>query len=75
MLLFARKDEGGPLQAKGWTMQELAPQQGRSQRFDEVDRDAQLKQALDSLKSENGQLKELVVRLSETIVRIVTAKR
>ena len=56
-------------------MQELAPQQGRSHRFDEVDRDLQLKQALDSLESENGQLKELVVRLSETIVRIVTAKR
>jgi hypothetical protein len=75
MVLFARKNEGGPLQAEGWTMQELAPQQGRSHRFDEVDRDAQLKQALDSLESENGQLKELVVRLSETIVRIVTAKR
>ncbi len=56
-------------------MQELAPQQGRSHRFDEVDPDAQLRQALDSLESENGQLKELVVRLSETIVRIVTAKR
>jgi hypothetical protein len=56
-------------------MQELASQQGQSHRFDGVDRDARLKQALDSLESENSQLKELVVRLSETIVRIVTAKR
>ncbi len=56
-------------------MQEVASQQRRSYRFDEVDRDAQLKQALDCLESENGQLKKLVVRLSETIVRIVTAKR
>jgi hypothetical protein len=75
MILFARKDDGGPLQAEGWTMQELAPLQGRSHRFDEVDRDAKLRQALDSLESENSQLKELVVRLSATIVRIVTAKR
>jgi hypothetical protein len=75
MGLFAPKDNGCPLHAEGWTMQEFAPQQKRSFGFDEVDRDAQLKQVLDSLESENGQLKELVVRLSETILRIVTAKR
>jgi hypothetical protein len=74
-ILFARNDSGGLLQAEGLTMQEVAPQQKRSYRFDDVDRDAQLKQALDSLESENGQLKKLVVRLSETIIRIVTAKR
>jgi hypothetical protein len=56
-------------------MQELAPQQTRFLQFEEVDRNAQLKQALDSLETENGQLKTLVVRLSETIIRIVTAKR
>jgi hypothetical protein len=77
-VLFARKDEdkGGLLfQAGEWTMQELSPPERRSYRFDEFDRDVQLKQALNSLESENGQLKQLVVRLSETIVRIVTAKR
>jgi hypothetical protein len=63
------------LKPEGWTMQEVVPQQKRSFRFDEIDRDAQLKQALDCLESENGQLKKLVVRLSETIIRIVTAKR
>jgi hypothetical protein len=56
-------------------MQEVAPQQRWSHHFDGLDRDAQLKQALDSLESENGQLKKLVVRLSETIIRIVTAKQ
>jgi hypothetical protein len=56
-------------------MQDVAPQQRRSYRFDEVDRDAQLRKALESLESENSQLKKLVVRLSETIIRIVTAKR
>jgi hypothetical protein len=56
-------------------MQDVAPQQRWPYRFDEVDRDAQLKEALESLESENSQLKKLVVRLSETIIRIVTAKR
>ena len=41
----------------------------------EVDRDTQLKQILDNLQTENNQLKDLVVRLSETIIRNVTAKR
>jgi hypothetical protein len=59
---------------KEWTMQEVAPRQGWSQGFDQVDRDVQLQQALDSLESENGQLRKLVVRLSETIIRIVVAK-
>ena len=56
-------------------MQEVVPQQKRSYRSYDVDRDAQLKQTLDSLESENDQLKKLVVRLSETIIKIVTAKR
>src|ERR1700682_3001835 len=56
-------------------MQEVAPEQRWSYHFDEVDRDAQLKQALDSLESENDQLKKLVVRLSETIIRIAVADK
>jgi hypothetical protein len=60
---------------KEWTMQEVAQQQGRFHRFNEADRDAQLKLVLDSLESENGRLKELIVRLSETIIRNVVAKR
>jgi uncharacterized protein YlxW (UPF0749 family) len=59
---------------KGWTMQEVAPRQTWSNRFDVLDRDSQLKQELDSLQSENTQLKKLVVRLSETIIRNVTTK-
>ncbi len=55
-------------------MQEVAPRQKWPQRFDQVDRDVQLQQALDSLESENSQLRKLVVRLSETIIRIVVAK-
>jgi hypothetical protein len=56
-------------------MQELAPQPRWSHTFNEVDRDAQMKQALDSLKIENSQLKQLVVRLSETIIKNVVAGR
>jgi hypothetical protein len=56
-------------------MQEMSPKERWSHLFNEVDRDAQLKQTLDSLKSENDQLKKLVVRLSETVIRNVTAKR
>ena len=56
-------------------MQELAPQQRWSHTFNEGDREAQMKQALDSLEIENGQLKQLVVRLSETIIRNVVARR
>ncbi len=56
-------------------MQELAPQQRWSNTFNEGDREAQMKQALDSLEIENGQLKQLVVRLSETIIRNVVARR
>jgi uncharacterized protein YlxW (UPF0749 family) len=55
-------------------MQEVAPRQTWSNRFDELDRDSQLKRELDSLQSENTQLKKLVVRLSETIIRNVTTK-
>jgi hypothetical protein len=60
---------------KGRIMQELAPQPRWSHTFNEVDRDAQMKQALDSLKIENSQLKQLVVRLSETIIKNVVAGR
>jgi len=55
-------------------MQEVgAPQKWRN-RFDDVDPDAQLKQFL-ALEHENSQLKKLVVRLSETIIRNVTSRR
>lgn len=40
---------------------------------DQFDRDIQLKRALDVLKKENGELRQLVVKLSETILRNVTA--
>jgi uncharacterized protein YlxW (UPF0749 family) len=56
-------------------MPEAVPKQNWSYHFSESDRDTQLKQVLDSLQNENSQLKKLVVRLSETIIRNVTAKR
>ncbi len=56
-------------------MQELAPQLRRSHTFNGCDRDAQMKQALDSLEIENGELKRLVVRLSETIIKNVVTRR
>jgi len=56
-------------------MQEAVTQRNLSGRFDEIDRDTELRQVLDKLQNENSQLKTLVVRLSETIIRSVTAKR
>jgi hypothetical protein len=56
-------------------MQEIATQEKRSHHFNGSDWDEQLEQKLNSLKSENRQLKKLVVRLSETLIRNVTAKR
>jgi len=56
-------------------MQEPAPQQRWSHTFNKVDRDAKMKQALDCLEAENSQLKQLVVRLSETIIRNIVSKR
>jgi hypothetical protein len=56
-------------------MQEIAAQERRSHRFNEGDSEEQLEQTLNSLKSENSELKKLVVRLSETIIRNITAKR
>jgi hypothetical protein len=58
-----------------WTMQKTADKEQWSNRFDEIDRDRQLKQVLDTLENENGRLKTLVVRLSETIIRNAIAKR
>jgi hypothetical protein len=52
-------------------MQDVVAQRW-SQNLNEVDRDTQLKQALESLESENSRLKSLVVRLSEMIIRNVT---
>jgi hypothetical protein len=57
------------------TMQEISRNQRWPNRFDEIDRDLQLKQILDSLETENSLLKGLVVRLSETIIRNIAAKR
>ena len=56
-------------------MQEIATQERRSHHFNKSDWDEHLKQTLNSLKSENSQLKKLVVRLSETLIRNITAKR
>ncbi len=56
-------------------MHQIARDRKWPNRFDKADRDQQLKQILDNLETENSLLKALVVRLSETIVRNVTAKR
>jgi hypothetical protein len=64
-----------PALAEGWTMQEATRKELWVNRYDDTDYDLQLKQALESLESENSLLKKLVVRLSETIIRNVTAKR
>jgi hypothetical protein len=56
-------------------MQQVAHSRKWSNRFDEVDCDLQFKQIMDNLETENSLLKGLVVRLSETIIRNITAKR
>ena len=56
-------------------MQEAVPQQTWPHRLDEFDRYSEQKQVVDRLQNENNQLKDLVVRLSATIIRNVTAKR
>jgi membrane-anchored protein YejM (alkaline phosphatase superfamily) len=56
-------------------MQGTAGKRQWTNRFDEIDRDKQLKQVLDALENENSLLKTLVVRLSETIVRNAVAKK
>jgi hypothetical protein len=58
-----------------WTMQEVVAEQRWSSHLNAIDRDAQLKQTLDNLESENSELKRLVVQLSETIIRNVISKR
>jgi hypothetical protein len=68
-------DDHGSFRPKEQAMQEVILKQRSSHSFNEVDRDTQLKQILDTLESENSQLKSLVVRLSETIIRNVSAKR
>ena len=57
------------------TMQEVAHQQRSFHSFNEADADEQLKRELYSLEGENSRLKELIVRLSETIIKNVVAKR
>lgn len=49
-------------------------QSRRLSRFSDADRRAQM-QEMTRLQTENGELKQLVVRLSETIIRNVTATR
>lgn len=56
-------------------MQEVAGSEARYSRFNEIDHDVRLKEVLDCLENENSQLKKLVVRLSETIIRNVMDKR
>jgi hypothetical protein len=45
-----------------------------SNRFDNLDEEADLKRMLAALEDENGKLKQLVVRLSETILRHVAGR-
>jgi len=73
--MLLRVDSSSQFRPKEQTMQEIATQERRSHRFNEADWDEQLEQTLNSLKSENSKLKTLVVRLSETIIRNITAKR
>jgi hypothetical protein len=56
-------------------MQRTARKRQWTNRFDEIDRNKQLKQVLDTLESENSMLKTLVVRLSEIVVRNAVAKK
>ena len=56
-------------------MQEPSLPRRRPQIFSEVDQDTKVKQALDCLETENGRLRQLVVRLSETIIKNVVAGR
>jgi hypothetical protein len=76
---LTRTDDDGCFETNGTdqgrTMQEVARQRIRSNRFDQIDPDVQLKRVLDSLENENALLKNLVIRLSETIIRSVTVKR
>jgi hypothetical protein len=63
------------IEPKAEKMSDLVRSEKWSHCFNESDHDVQLKQVFESLESENGQLKKLVVQLSETIIRNVTAKR
>jgi hypothetical protein len=56
-------------------MQELSPPLQPPHISGEVDRDEQMQRALDCLEIENVRLKQLVVRLSETIIKNVVAGR
>jgi hypothetical protein len=73
-IAFARSEDDGCFKPKEWNMPEAVPQHKWPYRSNESDRDTQLKQVLDSLQNENSQLRNLVVRLSETIIRNVTAQ-
>lgn len=55
-------------------MPESEPQPRWRARFNDPDRDAQ-RQEISRLETENSHLKQLVVRLSETIIRNVNATR
>ena len=56
-------------------MQEVAHNRKRSSRFDNIDRELHFKQLMDNLETENRQLKGLIVRLSETILKNVATQR
>ncbi len=62
-------------ESKERTMQEPSPAPRRPHISGEVDREVRMQQALDCLEIENGRLKQLVVRLSETIIKNVVAGR
>jgi hypothetical protein len=56
-------------------MHEVVPQQIWSRTCDEGDQSVKMEQALEGLQIENRRLKQLVVRLSETIIKSVVTRR
>jgi hypothetical protein len=56
-------------------MREVVRSETRVNRFNEIDPDIRLRQVLSALEYENSQLKKLVVRLTEAIIRNIAAKR
>ena len=63
------------LKPKERTMQEITHQLRKARASSEIEREAKMKLTLDYLQTENGRLKALVVRLSETIIRNVVTQR
>jgi hypothetical protein len=58
---------------KGHVIESIDREQGSS--FDRLALDADKKQELEVLRRENSRLKDLVVRLSETVIKNVTNRK